>query len=147
MGHPLASIDGQLLRAVGRRSGRRQNLADPVRRKLEGRRIRQVRHSFATPAGEVWDQDIAFQVELGLVQENPAAGSTAAAHEGTVQLPGEHGGYERVLRRRPWLRHEGAVDQLRDDVLRRREDILVGCAAFRGLAHEAIVSSKNKTAS
>ena len=35
----------------------------------------------------------------------------------------------------------GAVNQLRDDVLRRREDILVGCAAFGGFAHRCHCSA------
>ena len=45
------------------------------------------RHALAAPAGEVGDEDVGAEVQLGLDGEVPAAGAGGAALEGAVERP------------------------------------------------------------
>ncbi len=59
--------------AVERRGARRQHLADPVGREVEGRRERHLGHAGATPARDVRNEHVLSEVALGLVEEDAAS--------------------------------------------------------------------------
>lgn len=69
--HTLAGVDGHLQGAVGARGGRGEDLTGPVRGELEPGRLRQLGHALTAPAGDVGDDDVATQMELGLVEDPP----------------------------------------------------------------------------
>jgi hypothetical protein len=76
-----------------------------------------------------------MQMQLGLVQNDPTTRAPAAAIEGAAQQVTQARGRSGVARGRPRLRHELTGDDLGDEVLRNREQILVGRAALDGSSH------------
>jgi hypothetical protein len=64
-------------------------------------------------------------MELALVEDSPAAGSTPSAIERRIEDATEPGARVRMARRRPWARIQLAVDDLRDEVIRHLEQVFV----------------------
>lgn len=75
MGDAMARIDGELLGAIETLGARGEDLTHPVGRDGEKGHIGKSRHSLAPPAGDVGDEDVAAEVELGLVEEDPVLGA------------------------------------------------------------------------
>ena len=57
--------------------------------KLEGGRVRKLRHTRSAPAGEIGNEDVAVKVKLGLVENDPSARPAFAAVEGAVEFAAE----------------------------------------------------------
>src|SRR5437870_1121110 len=125
---PLAGVDPHLPAAVDLAGGRRDDLARPVGRELEGRDIGHGRHPFAAPAREVGDEHVAAEVQLGLEQYPPAArhtGPAGIAREAADQRGPEHRRGQRVRRGGSGAREQVAVDDLRHHVVRERAEVVV----------------------
>jgi hypothetical protein len=85
----LARVDGKLSDSIEGSGRRRDNLANPVRRKGEERRLRQVGQALAPPTGEVGNQNVWPEMHLGLREDAPAARSAPFTIERTPQGAGE----------------------------------------------------------
>ena len=72
---PARGVDAALVGQVDPPGARAQDLADPVGREVEPGAIGTGRHPLAAPAGEVGDEDVGAEVQLGLVEDPPAAGA------------------------------------------------------------------------
>jgi len=95
----VEAVDAELVTAVEMSRGRREPLADPVRREPDERLIDgHFGHALASSGGEVGDEHEGAQVPLGLEEEAPAA-SVAAACERWIESAPEPGARERVPRR------------------------------------------------
>jgi hypothetical protein len=112
-----------------------EDFAQPVRSKLERGSLGKLGHPLPPPAGKVRHEDIIAQVQLRLVQDDPAAGAASAAIEGAIELAAEVRRGPGVQRRRTWTRQELAADDLGNDVVGRSEHILVGCLLASGIGH------------
>jgi hypothetical protein len=133
--HAMLGVDGQLFTLVDLDRGLRENLADPVGRQGEIRHVGDSRHARPTPAGKVRDQDVVAQMELGLVQQNPPARSAPASLEGRPKLFAKR-------RRRGGVRACGtrmcvqdAMQELGDQVVGRRQDVLIRGVLAGGIGH------------
>ena len=107
----------------------------PIGRQREMRDVRYRRHALATPTGDIRHDDIGTEVQLRLDEEPPTAGTVLAVLEGTAKRAEQHTGCMRMRRRRPRRRVELAAQDLRDEVLRNRAEILVGRVLLERLAH------------
>ena len=85
---PFAAVEGALLGQVEAAGAGGEDLADPVGGEVEEGGVGEDRHALAAPAGEVGDEDVGAEVELGLDGEVPAAGAAGAALERAVELAG-----------------------------------------------------------
>src|SRR5207245_1973912 len=83
-GDAFARVDGQLARAIVARGRRRDDLAYPIGGELEEGLVGQALHPLAPPAGEVGDEHVSVEMELGLVDDPPTA--ARLAKKGTIQL-------------------------------------------------------------
>lgn len=133
--HAFPGVDGHLLDAIDPLGRRRENLAHPVRGELECRGMGHLRHAFAAPPGDVGHEYVAVQVELGLMEEDPAPGAALAPIERAAKLHAEARGSARVGRSRAWLGHELTVDDLGDEMLGDRQQILVSCSPLGRTRH------------
>ena len=77
----------------------------------------------ASPAREVRNEDVIAEVQLGLVQDDPAPGPTTTAVERRTELFTERARGARMKGRWTWVRIEDAVKDLSDDVLRQALEI------------------------
>ncbi len=133
----LACIDGQLLGSVDGCVDGREHLADPVRRELERGCVRGLRHPLATPAREVGHEDVFVEVQLRLVEDDPAPrAAISAAREGPVELTSD----AQTTRSRGATPGAGWVTSTPwmisgDERWRDREQIRVRRASLRGLSH------------
>ena len=97
------------------------------------------------PAGEVRHENLAREVELGLVEDPPVARSALALVERGSEFADEPRAGACVPGRGPWVGVERAADELGDDVLGGVEDVLVrgGCrrrgGGAAGLAHHGLL--------
>jgi hypothetical protein len=127
--HALTPTDGQLEHAILALGGRRQHHAQPVgAHAQEGRIEGQLGKGGASPPGQVGHQDVRPQVQLGLVQQDPATGSATPASERSPELRPKHRSPLRVNDTRSRLRVQHAVDHLGDQMLGRVHDVLVARA-------------------
>jgi hypothetical protein len=80
-------------------------------------------------------------MQLGLVEDDPASGTTAVATEAREQLATERA--RGLGMRRGWsrIRHQGPVEDLADDVLRQGDEVLVGGARDRSGSHPGTIHS------
>src|SRR5712691_1623783 len=131
----LAGVDRHLLRAVQPFGARRHDLAHPVRRKSEAGGVGKLRHPLAPPAGEVRHEHVVTEVQLGLEEDPPAAGTAPSVVEGRAQPGPEHRGRKRVPRGRARRHVQVPVHDLGDAVRRDLENIVVGGAALHGRCH------------
>src|SRR5438046_2899438 len=93
MPNPLARIHLHLAPAVERTRGGRDDLAGPVRRQRQRRRVGNGREPLTSPACEVGNEDVLFEVQLRLVEDPPAAPSRGAlgrAAEGYDERRADH---------------------------------------------------------
>ena len=74
----LTSVDAQLLEAIDPLCRRRDDLADPIRRKCEERNRWHVWHSFRAPASQVRHEHVGTEMQFGFVQNPPTAGPIRA---------------------------------------------------------------------
>ena len=111
----LARVDSELLGAVDALSGRYEHLANPIGRDGEVGRIRPIGYPFAAPARKVRNQNVGAEVELGLMENQPATGTVdaelkrtrnqGAERRGCANMP-EHGLRRRVKVAAENLGHE-----------------------------------------
>jgi hypothetical protein len=48
--------------------------------------LRQYGHAFTTPTRDVWDEDIAIEMQFGFVEKDPTSGTTSASMEWTMKI-------------------------------------------------------------
>lgn len=123
--HLFSGMDAELSEPVDALRRRRQHLADPVGRDRGVGRRWVLRQALASPPGEVGHEDVFTQVELGLEQKHPPAGSATATVEGLAKLAAQVQAGPRVRQPRPRRGDQVAVDDLADQVFRQREEVLV----------------------
>jgi hypothetical protein len=90
----LTCIGAHLLLSIVSYRARRQHLADPVRRELEGGYGGNDRHALAGPPGHIGHDDIAVKVKLRLDEKPPAIRATLLAVEGAEDI-GQSGSFFR----------------------------------------------------
>ena len=95
-GHALVAIDVLLAGPIDEGRGGRENLAHPVGRQGEVGHVGTGGHALATPASQVWHQNLRVQVKLGLKENDPAAWAAASPVKRTRQLPPERRGGQGV---------------------------------------------------
>jgi hypothetical protein len=110
MRHAFARVQPQLLAAIDRFRGRRQYLAYPIRREREIGSPRSRRQPLSAPAGEIRDNDVVAEVELGLVKDQPSSGAVQTAIERSSDRRVEDAGRARMRHSRPRCRIEVAVE-------------------------------------
>ena len=115
----------------GDRTSHTQSGASSKKAALHG----DTRHAGLPPARQIGDQNIVVQMKLRLVEDDPSAGTTAAAIERTVEMAPQSGCGACVRDARTRLGVQNAVDDLGDNTSGCREDILVGSAALRRAGH------------
>lgn len=130
----FARVDGHLVGTIGRGRGRGQHFAYPVRRKVERCSVGHLGHASASPASKIGNEDVAAQVELGLIEDDPATQSVIARIEGS-KLDPQAGGCPRVWG--PWtrMRDDFAIHDLGDEVVGDGEEIFVGRLTTSGRDH------------
>ncbi len=108
------------------RGGRRENLTQPIGGKFDERNIRDLRHALAPPAGDVGHEDLPHDVQLGLVQDHPAARLPAPlAPVGRAKVDSEPTADRRVSERRAGACDKLTVEDLRHLMIRHALQILV----------------------
>ena len=75
------SIDAALIGEIERPSARAQHLAGPVGGKLEPCGLWQRRHPLPPPSGEIRDEHVSAEMQLGFVEDPPASGPVRPAVE------------------------------------------------------------------
>ena len=80
------------------------------------------------------------QVKLGLVHEDPPARPAIAELKRRPEHVSERAGCNGMPRRRPWMRHQAAEQNLGHQVLRHRQQVLVSCGTLCGLGHRNLVA-------
>jgi hypothetical protein len=105
----------------------------PVRGERQVRLNRQRREPLAAPAGEIRHEHVVAEVQLGLVDDQPAARAVTSAIERTAELDAEDRRGARMRERRPRRGVELAVEHLRDVMLRDRNEIVVSGAFLQRL--------------
>ena len=99
---------------------------DPVGYQGEVRFVgRQHRHALASPSCEIGDHHVGFEVQLRLIEEEPAAGCSSTPTKRRDQLAAKGGCRKGVGLGAPRADAENAVDELRYLVGWRVEDVLV----------------------
>ena len=124
--HADTVVDVHLLHAVPTGALWREDLADPVGRHREGDVDRPAREVLPTPAGEIRDQDVPGEVELGYEEDPPAAGTfgaAGAAVERSKQCPGHSRADARVRPCRPRAHHDLPVQDLSGQVLGQADEV------------------------
>jgi hypothetical protein len=121
----LTCVDGELPLAIVTRGAGRDDFADPIRREGEVRRLGNGRQALAAPAGEVGHENIVSEVQLGLVEDPPAPWTTAAAVIRRPELASQDGRRHSVTWSGPGRHDELAGDDLANDVLGQRQQIVV----------------------
>lgn len=134
--NPLTGMDGKLSCAIERCCRRREDFADPVRRELEGSHLREHRHAFTTPTAEIWNQSVARQMQLGLVENDPTSWPSPTPVERPVQLSSQARRSSRVPWRRPRAGDQFTVYDFGDEVLGNALQIAVGSAPSGGIGHD-----------
>jgi hypothetical protein len=135
----FARVDGHLVGTIDCRGGRGEDLTGPVWCELEGGRLRHLRHPFPPPPRQVGNENIAVQMKLRFIENDPSAWTANAAIERAVQ-EGTHARCRaRVWRRRTRKRMELAIDELRDQVIRNCGEVVVRCPTLVRRAHPRIV--------
>src|SRR6185503_6233095 len=76
--HADARIDRHLARAVQATARRRDDFADPIRRNGEVGFRWQARHALAPPPGDVGDEDVIPEMQLGFIEDPPPTGIRGA---------------------------------------------------------------------
>ena len=125
----FAAVELALLGQVEAAGAGGEDLADPVGGEVDGGGVGEDRHALAAPAGEVGDEDVGAEVELGLDGEVPAAGAAGAALDGPSRRPAMRKVAREWRERRAGVEVQAAAGDLGDHVRRRVEDVLVGGGA------------------
>ncbi len=124
--HALARVDPQLLRAVDHRGRWREHFAHPVGCQGEVGGLRQPWHPLAAPAPDIRHQDVWIQVNLRFVEDGPGTWPSLTEVERTDEDRPEPCLRQRLARRRSGRRVQLVVQNLRDDVLGLRAEVVVG---------------------
>jgi hypothetical protein len=148
MGHADSGIDGQFLGTIVAAGRRRENFAHPVRRQRDESVCWRGRHAFSAPTCEIRNQYVLVQVELGLVEDPPAAGSPAVAElKWREQRPAERGSADGVRSSRSRTDYQLTTDDLTDDVLGECEQVLIGRRSAGCQRHPSRVAQDSGTLS
>ena len=87
MGDALAREHRQLLSAVDRFGGLREHLAQPIWGDGDERVRGELAHARAPPAGEIGDDDVLREMQLGRVEDQPTTGPAARSKGPVRSLP------------------------------------------------------------
>jgi hypothetical protein len=118
-----------------------KDLARPIRPESEEGGVWHLGHRLASPARQVWHQDVGLRSEmkLRLIENDPSARASLASLEGGPELLAQRGGCLRVGRRETRVGRENAVDDLRDHVGGSAKNIFVR-GSLDGVGHHEIVA-------
>jgi NADPH2:quinone reductase len=131
--HAFPSVDTEFLQTVDAGRRRREHFTNPIGRDGEVRGIWHGRHSCAPPAREVRDHNVTSEMQFRLVENPPPAWAAAAAVIGRPDFPAENRRRDSVSRCGPWRHVQLAIDDLADDVLGQREQVVVGRGTAGGI--------------
>ena len=135
MGDPEACVERELAGAIEPSRRGRQHLAYRVGSDGDESLAGRCRHALASPAGDVRNDNVRGQMQLGFVQDPPAARAAVAE----LHARDERGAERRRTHRmgHGWSRADDqfAVYDLAHEVLGQSEDVLVGSGARRRLRH------------
>lgn len=129
------SVERELTGPIEAASRGRQDLANPIGGDGDEGVARGVGHAFAPPAGDVWNDHVLGEVQLGLIQYPPTAGAAVAKLHARDQRGAQRRRPDRVGHRGSRADDQLSVDDLADEVLRQRADVVVASRAPRGLRH------------
>lgn len=135
MSDSAPSIDGQLGGPVEGFGRGRENFGNPVGCQRGVRLVGELGHSFSAPRGEVGDENIAVEVELRFVQEDPASGSAPPSAKRRAQFFAECRGDRRMTQSWPWMGVHRTGHELGDEVPWGGENVFVGRQP--SLAHDS----------
>lgn len=93
------------------------------------------RQPFTTPAGQIGHRDVLTQMQLGLIEDHPAAGAAAATFKRRPQFVTQRGGHRQVGTRGARVQVKLTRHDLSNPVSRRTEHIVVICPASCWNAH------------
>jgi hypothetical protein len=130
------AIDSKLARAIQASRRGRQHLAHPIWRRFEIGRRRHVRQPLPSPAHDIRDNDVRTEMQLWLVQQNPAARTAATTIERVREFATEAARCASVFWRRPWVSIQHAVHNLTDHVFRQCFDFPVSRGFHKWLGHD-----------
>ena len=143
MGDALAREHRQLLSAVDRFGGLREHLAQPIWGDGDERVRGELAHARAPPAGEIGDDDVLREMQLGRVEDQPTPGPAATAIERTGKVASEDARGAGVRHSGTRRRVEHAADDLTDLVRWQGLEIGVGRAGFgRSRRHGMILRTR-----
>src|SRR5690554_5866821 len=83
-------VDTELLPAIYSLGRRRHHFANPIRREREISFAGHCRQTLSAPSGEIGNQNVLSQMQLGLVQQPPAARAITPAVKRAAELHAEH---------------------------------------------------------
>jgi hypothetical protein len=130
-------VDMHLVAAVDALRTRGDDLANPVGRKVDRRGRRHAGHALVSPACEVGHDDVLVEMQLGLVEENPATrAQDAAVERAPSSAPSRDAARACGIAGRGFV-VEDSEEDLGDLVRRRVEDVLIGCVSANRLRHRA----------
>lgn len=133
-------VDRELLGAIESTGGGREDFADPVRSECEDALARRRGQSLSAPARDIGNDNVCSEMNLGLVQDPPAAGAAVPELHAGKQCGAERRGAEGVGTGWPRADLQFACDQLPHQVLGQRDDIVVGRGALSRQRHGARVA-------
>ena len=127
----LAREDRQLLSAIDGGRRRREHFAHPVGPDAQKGRGRDLGDAITPPTGQVRHEHVASEVQLRLVEDEPAAGTAATSLERSAEDLSERARRCRVRCSRAREDVEPVTDDLADLMLRQRFDVGVRGSAKR----------------
>jgi len=136
--HAFARINDELLPSIDALGRRRERLADPIGSNLEKRASGQIGHTVAAPTSDIRNHNIVGQVQLGLREQPPPAGTTAPSIERPNEIAAQPRRRKRMGHRRSRRGVKLAIENLSDQVIGYRKQILVRCPTLDGsrMAHD-----------
>lgn len=127
MGDAGAGVVVGLAGAIEGDGAGREDFANPIGGELEERCVGKLGEALAAPAGEIGHEDLIDDMDLGLVQDDPPAGTRATATpERGAEVDAQAGRGGGVAEGRPRADDELAIHDLPDEILGERQQVLVG---------------------
>ncbi len=144
--HSDVRVDGELPSSVHATRGRGQNFAHPIGWQREVRFVWDARQAVRTPTREIRDQHVVSEVELGFIENSPAARSTVTESIRRHQDAAEARGNIGVPRCRSRTNHKLPIHELAHDVLGQRHDVGVGSWPPRWQRHHRKIARRRSNA-
>jgi hypothetical protein len=130
-----AGVDGELFGAVEAARGWGEDFAHPVGGQREKALARGRWQSLSPPTRDVGHDDVFDEMELGLVQDPPAAGATVTKLHAGEQYGAEGGGADGVGHGWSRTNVQLALHEFAHQVLGQRDEVVVGRGSPSGQRH------------